>query len=300
MILKKALPKGSRKAARRRQRMFLLSASLAIALAFAAGYFWKSHVLHASRNPSPRSSVTPEDRRKALAAIDDAARAKTEKRMAGRLAALERARQADPQMPAPDILLAEIAFESEKFDEMRAATASATAKGGYIADAELLLGLDKWVNRGSSSLTSSAANAAVHFAASSDADFAFFQAWFFWGDFLRYAGNEDEGRTHILSALHRLNPWDSYDVMAAKATFASAEAGNSAMGALPFLQDSPWTRATTDLAAKWQAGETPTPESLTPFGSPRAIRILAADHMFTANAASHDGKSKLPPPSPQP
>ena len=281
--------------------MFLLLAFSAIALAFTAGYFWKSHALHASRNPSPQTTITPEDRRKALAAIDDAMRAKTEKRMAGRLAAIERARNADPQMPAPDILLAEIAFESGKFDEMRAAAASARAKGGYTADAELLLGVDKWINRSSGNLSSSVANAAVHFTASSDADFAFSQAWFFQGDFLRYAGSENEGRDHILSALHRLNPWDSYDALAAKAILASAEAGNPAMGTPPFLQDTPWTRATTDLAAKWQEGKTPTPKSLTPFGSPNAIRTLAADRMFRVNTASHVEKhSPHVTPSPHP
>jgi len=301
MIFKKVAPRKSRKAAaRRRQRIFLLSAALAVATAFAAGYFWKSRALRALRTPDPRTSAATEERRKALAAMDDALRAKFEKRMAGRLAALDRARHDDPQAPALDILFAEAALESRQFDEMRAAATRARAKGDHIAGAELLFGLDKWINRGSGDreLATSSANAAIHFTASTEADFAFASAWFFWGDVLRYAGNEAEGRARALSALHRFNPWDSSDVIAAKATFASAEAGNSALGALPFLPDSPWTRAAANLASRRQTGETPAPESLTPFGAQPAIRALVTDRIFKVGSAfSHDGKNK-PPGSP--
>ena len=288
MLLKPSPPRETRRAARRRKRNALLSATLALATAFAAGFLWKSHTMRASQKHAPLTPAAAGSRRAALAAIDESLRAKSEKRTTGRLAALDRARRSDPAVPALDILFAETALEARKFDDMRTAAARARAKGDHAAGAELLQGLDKWINRGAGDreVSASADNAAIHFTAATDADFFFAPAWFFWSDVLRYAGSEAEGRARILSALRRFNPWDSSSVITAKAAFASAEAGTAALTLLP---DSPWARATADLAARRQAGETPSPDSLTPFGAQSALRALATDRIFTA---AQDGKNQ--------
>jgi len=161
---------------------------------------------------------------------------------------------------------------------MRAAAGAAKKKDDHAAGASILLGMDKWINRGASDreMSSAADAASTHFAEATDSDFFYAPAWFFWGDVLRYAGREDEGKDRALAALHRFNPWDSSDVIAAKIVFASAEAGDPVFGSLQASEGSFWAQALEDFGAR-SSGERQSLAPLAPFAARRTLLSLGAD-----------------------
>jgi len=274
-----------RSSRRRKQaaiRAFFVAALFLAAGAFAAGYFWKTNSLRALR-AAPLQEVTfaAPERQQALDLIDEAIRAKHEKRTSGALAALDRARKTDPSAPGVDIAFAELAFGEKQFIEMRAAAEAAERKNDHAAAANVLLGMDKWLNRGASDreMSSAADAASVYFADASDADYFAAPPWFFFADVLRYAGRESEGCDRALSALHRFQPWDSSDFLAAKVIFASAEARETVFGGVAFLPDSPFVRAASGFAAAQTPGTSADPEGLVDTASQLTLRALASDSL---------------------
>lgn len=286
---------------RRRRRLRLwqvrhrgLTAFLAVVLMFAAGFFWKTLALRSARVAHAPAVVSPEAQREALDAVDEAVRAKYEKRPVGVASALSRARRADPQVPGLDILTAEAALEAGQLDAMRTA-AEAAGSHGDAAASELLLGLGKWFGRGADNrtLASAVEEATVHFTASVDADPFFAPTLFFWGDMLRHEGREAEGGRLLLGALHRFNPWSSSDVLIAKILLASAEATTSQPSTPEPPPDSPWARAVTTAAAAKTVGEKFPLDFLRPFAAQPVLRILARDPFVNAPTphASYEGKT---------
>ena len=261
-------------------RIFLLVAALLAVASFFGGYAWQSKKTKTrAAAVIDRAPDNTEARSAALVALDEAITAKSEKRTTGALAALDRARRADPSIPGLDVAFAEIALNEKQFIEMRAAAGAAKKKDDPAAGASVLLGMDKWINRGASDreMSSAADAASAHFAEATETDYFHAPAWFFWGDVLRYAGREAEGRGRALSALHRFNPWDSSDVMAAKLVFASAEAGDTFFGGSAFLPDSPWTRAVSAFAVASVIGGDAFPQALVPYAAQRAVCALTSD-----------------------
>lgn len=220
-------------------------------------------------------------RQAALDAIDEAVRAKYEKRTTGALASLDQARRTDPSTPGLDISFAELALNEKQFIEMRVAANTAKKKGDHAAGAAVLLGMDKWLSRGPTDREMSAAAdmASGYFAEAVDGDFFAAPAWFFFGDVFRYAGREGEGHRRALAALHRFNPWDSSDVIAAKIIFAAAEAGDTVFTGPTFLPDSPWVRALGNAANASEAGAGGR-KPLAPFAAQPTLRALVSDRFF--------------------
>lgn len=220
--------------------------------AFGGGFTWKKVELRnneAELSAAP-ATTDPDTRMVALREIDEALRARHEKRTSGALAALDRARRADPSLPGLQVAFAEIAFNEREFSELRKAASAAQADASQSAAASVLLGVEKWLSRGGSDreMMSAADSASAQFSAATETDFFAPAAWYFQADVLRYAGREDEGRERALGALHRYQPWDSSEMLAAKAIFASAELGETAFGGLAFLPDSVWVKAVADAA----------------------------------------------------
>jgi hypothetical protein len=247
--------------------------------AFAAGYFWKANSSRVLRSAPPQDAASAtSERKQALDFIDEAIRAKHEKRTSGALAALDRARKTDPSAPGLDVAFAELALNEKQFIEMRAAAEAAKRKDDHAAGASVLLGMDKWLTRGASDREMSAAAdaASTHFAEASKSDYFYAHAWFFWGDVLRYAGREEEGRDRALAALHRFNPWESSDVIAAKIVFASAEAGVPIFGSLGAGEASLWAQAVEDLGAR-SPGERQSLTLPVPFAARQTLLSLTAD-----------------------
>lgn len=251
--------------------------------AFAAGYFWKANSSRVLRSAPPRNTVSASpDRKQALEFIDEAIRAKHEKRASGALAALDRARKTDPYAPGVDVAFAELALNEKQFIEMRAAAEAAKRKGAHAAAASVLLGMDKWINRGASDreMSSAADAAGVHFGEAMDIDYFAAPAWFFSADVMRYAGRVAEGRDRAFSALHRFQPWDSSDFLAAKVIFASAEARETVFGGVAFLPDSPFVRAALGFATAQTPGTSTDPEGLVDTASQLTLRALASDSLY--------------------
>lgn len=259
------------------------------------GYKVEAGKSRPTRNVSVAGSASPSE---ALDHIDNAIRAKHEKRTTGALGALDRARRADPSVSGFDITFAEIALNEKEFIEMRAAAGAAKKKDDHAASASVLLGMDKWINRGASDREMSAAAdaAAAHFTEATESDYFHAPAWFFWGDVLRYAGREDEGRDRALAALHRFNPWDSSDVVSAKIVFASAEAGDPVFGSLEAGESFPWAQALEDFGAR-SSTERGSLASLSPFAAQKTLVALGADPFAMGSKAvprPEQDASKLP------
>jgi hypothetical protein len=164
----------------------------------------------------------------------------------------------------------------------RAAAEAAKRKGDHAAAASVLLGMDKWINRGASDreMSSAADAAGVHFGEAMDIDYFAATAWFFSADVMRYAGRVAEGRDRAFSALHRFQPWDSSDFLAAKVIFASAEAGEMVSGGAGFLPDSPFVRAASGFATAQTPGTSTDPEGLVDTASQLTLRALASDSLY--------------------
>jgi len=283
-------PRGWSPARRRRERatrIFILVAGLLATAAFFGGYAWqqKKTKLRAT-NSVQRAPADVAARETALTALDEAITAKREKRTAGALSALDRARRADASAPGLDVVFAEIALNEKQFVEMRAAAGAAKRKGDHAAGASVLLGMDKWINREASDREMSVAAdaASAYFAEATESDYFHAPAWFFWGDVLRYAGREDEGMDRSLAALHRFNPWDSSDVVSAKIVFASAESGGPVFGSLEAGEGSPCTQAVEDFGAR-NSAERADLASLAPFAARQAIVSLSFDPFLSAAKA---------------
>jgi hypothetical protein len=280
----------------RAPRIFLLVAALLAVASFFGGSAWQSKKTKTRvAAVIDRASDNTEARTAALAALDEAITAKSEKRTTGALAALYRARRADPSVPVLDVAFAEIALNEKQFIEMRAAAGAAKKKDDHAAGASVLLGMDKWISRGASDreMSSAADAASAHFAEAIEADYFYAPAWFFWGDASRYAGREDEGRVRALAALHRFNPWESSDVIAAKIVFASAEAGDSVFGSLEAGEGSPWAQALEDFGSQ-NAEERQSPASLAPFAARQTLISLVADPFVSGPKAVPVPQSALP------
>jgi len=282
----------------RATRIFLLVASFLAMAGLFGGYAWQS------KKSKPRATATvgapdaladPAARTEALDHIDEAITAKREKRTAGALSALDRARRADASAPGLDVLFAEIALNEKEFIEMRAAAGAAKRKNDHTAGASVLLAMDKWINRGASDreMSSAADAASAHFTEATEADYFYAPAWFFWGDALRYAGREGEGRMRALAALHRFNPWESSDVVAAKIVFASAEAGDPVFGSLGVGTDSPWVGALEEFGARILAERTLL-ASLSAYAARQTIVSLAADPFVLGGMAGLGSQPKVP------
>ena len=281
----------------RATRIFLLVAALLAVASFFGGYAWQS------KKTKTRAAAlvgrAPDDtaaRSAALAALDEAITAKSEKRTAGALSGLDRARRADPSVPGLDAAFAGIALNEKQFIEMRAAAATAKKKDDHAAGASVLLGMDKWINRGASDreMSSAADAASTHFAEAIETDYFHAPAWFFWGDVLRYAGREDEGSVRALAALHRFNPWDSADIIAVKIVLASDESGESVFAGFGVDDGSPLIQGASDLADATMSDGADSLSTLTPYAARQALSALSADPFFRPSRPSSDGLPNLP------
>jgi hypothetical protein len=258
--------------------VFPVVAALAVFAAFASGFAWRSsHGLRSGSSVEADKAADLQARGAALELLDEALRAQREQRINGALSALDRARRTDPSLPGVDVSFAALALGEKQFAEMRTAAIAAKGKNNHAAVASVLLGMDKWIARGPSDREMSAAadTASGFFSEAIEADFFHAPAWFFWGDVLRYAGREREGHLRSLAALHRFNPWDSADVLAAKIVFASAEAGASTFGGFGIDDGSPWVRAVADSVRAQGLVEISAPTILSSYAAARTLGSLS-------------------------
>lgn len=310
-VRRKRSPSRRRRVAPRRPYLSASLACLAVVAAFLAGWIRED----GSSRTLPETAVSTRaansvikgsaEREAALDAFDEAVRARHEKRMGDALAALARARQADPDVPGYHLLSAELALAQQQFPELRAASEAARAEGQYAAAAFVLLGIDTWLARGTSDneTLSAADRAGAYFAEATAADFFNAPAWLYWSDVLRLTGGAEKGHNDILGSLHRLHPWDSSGFLSAKLLLAldrsgapsSVEAGERADFTGPSSQ------ALAGLLRALAAGSDPAPAvaQVRATYPDRQARQLLGDLKLAETEAGDSGASLVPPDSPE-
>lgn len=290
----------ARTAAQYRRQIIARSAFAAgilfVLASFGGGYLWQTSHLEKAASPAEESPATAPARAEALAAIDEAVRAKYEGRKEGALTAIDRARRAGADPSCLALIFAELALDNQEFDAMRSAANQTVRQGDRSAQARVLLGVHQWLTRGGSpdDMSKAADEASVSFADATDEEPFLAPAYFFRGDVLRYSGRQSEGYAQTLAALHRFAPWTSADVITAKLALASREAGDRFLVGLAFLQDSPLLRTmTAHISADKNVSELPA--AITAQTSQAVVRSLAADGALQAvatDSSPNDSRSQ--------
>lgn len=210
-----------------RQWTALAATAAAMIAAFTGGYLWKT--AGASSADAAPAVVAPAQQQQALAFLDEAVTAKHEERYDEAISAVARARAADPTVPGGELLLAEIALHRGDSPVVRRAAREALARGQNVADANLLLALDKWQSRAlpGESVANAGEAATQMLTEATAAEMSNGAAWFFLGDLQASIGRTAQARGALLGGLHRMQPWGSAAVVAAKRQVAAAEAGRA-------------------------------------------------------------------------
>ena len=261
-------------------RIFLLVAALLAVASFFGGYAWQSKKTKLRTTASvERASADTPARAEALDHIDEAIRAKYEKRTAGALSALDRARRADPQTPGLELLFAVMALEQQELSATVLAAKNAIKRGNNVAGANVLLGLEAWINRDPRALSAAFDRSAVFLRAASDLDPWDETARSFMSDLLRGTGREREGYQLASEALVRTLPWTSADLLAAKVIFALREAGVTVAGGVAFLPDSPWVRGVSFIVLGDEGSDQPGLNPLLSLVSGCTVRAVLTDRL---------------------
>lgn len=236
-----------------RRWSFVGATSVAVILAFSAGFLWKKS---SAKAPSVAAAepVAEDRRHEAVVLMDRAVRAKHEEKFDDAISTVAQARQADPGLHGGDTVLAEIALRRGDSPVVRRAAREALNRGENPADANLLLAVDSWQARGLPGGSTGAAGdaALLRLVDAEAAELSNGNVRFFQGDLLRELGRNAEAQRSLLGGLHRQQPWTSVSVIAAKQQLAGAEAGN-----VP--TSTPAGDAMVALREALRAGEEPRP-----------------------------------------
>jgi len=237
--------------------IFGVAGVLLAAGAFVAGSAGASRAERAGAAASA-SGVGSAARAEALRRLDEAARARHGERFDEAVAAARAARAVDGTLPGVDVFLAEMAFQRQDSATTAAAARAALDRGENASSAYLLLALDAWRTRAlhGKSATEAAEGAARLLAEGAQVQPSDESVWFFWAEMMRLVGREDQAQRRMLGAMHRLQPWRSAAILAAKRQLAAGEAAGAE--ALPgpaagLAGDDAW-RAWLSRASARQAG----------------------------------------------
>lgn len=258
--------------------------------------------------------VDPGRQEEALRLLDEAVKAKHEKRHDNALAAATAARKADPNIAGIDVLVGEIALETGQLDVTQRAAREALSRGQDESAANLLLALDKWMMRGAVGGAGVARGAVSQILSeAADAEMSKADTFFFWGEMERHAGREDLARARILGGLHRMQPWHSSDIISAKMQLAAddarASSENGMHGELS-VPSTPIGNAVVDLrrALQSSADARASLAALRGAATGRQLTLLLGDQAFAgavapdwieqaeAQSAGSIPLGKIPPP----
>lgn len=217
-------------------------------------------------------AVEPAARAEALRRLDEAARARHGERFEEAVAAARAAREVDETLPGVDAFLAEMAFQRQDSEATAAAARAALARGESESSANLLLALDAWRTRAlrGKSAPEAAEEAGRLLSEAAQARPSDESVWFFWAEMMRLVGREDQAQRRMLGAMHRLQPWRSAAVVAAKRQLAAGEAAGA--DALPgpvagLAADEAWRDWLSQSSARqaaWMASDPAWPARLPP------------------------------------
>jgi hypothetical protein len=224
-----SMPK--RRPSGRRRRPFALRGStlawlavICMALAFAAGVAWQRTAAARAQRVKTASGPAPEEQAAARRLLESAITARFADQPDEALRLAREARETDPMTPGAATFSAEIALQQGKTDEVDTAAREAIRQGRYVADAKLLLALNRWLGRTQSDADGARAAATQLLAEATAEELSNGTARFFAGDLQRAVGRPGEAHRSLLGGLHRQEPWHSAALLSAKMRLAAAEA----------------------------------------------------------------------------
>lgn len=237
--IRPSMPK--RRPSGRRRRPFALRGStlawlavICMALAFAAGIAWQRTAATRAKN-AVATGPTPEEQATARRLLDSAISARHADQTDEALRLAREAREADPMTPGAATFIAEVALRQGKTDEVDIAAREAIRQGRYVADAKLLLALNRWMGRTQSGAVDARAAATQLLEEATAEELSNGTARFFAGDLQRAVGRPGEAHRSLLGGLHRQEPWHSAALLSAKMRLAAEEAGPRADPNVPAL-----------------------------------------------------------------
>jgi hypothetical protein len=224
-----------------RRRPFLLRGSslawlavICMALAFAAGVVWQRTAANRAKS-AVASGPTPEEQAAARRLLESAVTARYADQPDEALRLAREARETDPMTPGAATFIAEVALRQGKTDEVDIAAREAIQQGRYVADAKLLLALNRWMGRTQSGAVDARAAATQLLEEATAEELSNGTARFFAGDLQRALGRPGEAHRSLLAGLHRQEPWHSAALLSAKMRLAAEEAGPRAEPNVPAL-----------------------------------------------------------------
>lgn len=213
-----------------RRRPFLLRGStlawlavICMALAFAAGVAWQRTAANRAKN-AVATGPSPEAQAAARRLLESAVTARYADQPDEAFRLAREAREADPMTPGAATFIAEVALRQGKTDEVDIAAREAIQRGRYVADAKLLLALNRWMGRTQSGAVDARAAATQLLEEATAEELSNGTARFFAGDLQRAVGRPGEAHRSLLGGLHRQEPWHSAALLSAKMRLAVEEA----------------------------------------------------------------------------
>ena len=227
--IRPSMPK--RRPSGRRRRPFALRGStlawlavICMALAFAAGIAWQRTAATRAKN-AVATGPTPEEQATARRLLESAVTARYADQTDDALRLACEARETDPMTPGAATFIAEVALRQGETDEVDIAAREAIQQGRYVADAKLLLALNRWMGRTQSGAVDARAAATQLLEEATAEELSNGTARFFAGDLQRAVGRPGEAHRSLLGGLHRQEPWHSAALLSAKMRLAVEEAG---------------------------------------------------------------------------
>jgi len=215
----------------RRRRPFALRGStiawlavISMALAFAAGVAWQRTAAARAQRVKTASGPAPEEQAAARRLLESAITARYADQPDEALRLAREALATDPMTPGAATFSAEIALQQGKTDDVDTAAREAIRQGRYVADAKLLLALNRWMGRSQEGAVDARATATQLLEEATAEELSNGVARFFAGDLQRSVGRPGEAHRSLLGGLHRQEPWYSAALLSAKMRLAAAEA----------------------------------------------------------------------------
>lgn len=218
----------SRRAQRRQQlrrRALWAVVSLIILCAFGAGYLWRQMRSKGWAFKEAAHQVTRPQHAQALEVLDRAVTARYRGMTNEAVRLAMDARHLDPEVAGGALFVAEMALRRGALEDSTASAFEALRREEYAGDARLILALNAWMRRGQAGAEAAGRSSTQLLAEAAEAELANNQVRFFAGDLLRAIGQPAEAWANLTGSLHRLFPWDSAAVIAAKLWLALEEAG---------------------------------------------------------------------------
>ena len=226
--------RAARRAARRRARLawWRRAAALLVFLALPAGFVWGKGWWRTTTETAPAAAVDAPARAEALRLLDRAVQARHTELPGEAVRLAGDARTTDPDVPGAALFLAEMALREGQAEIAVAMAQQALRQELHSSDAQLILALNTWMQRGKTGAQAAGARATQLLSEAAEAELSNGAVRFFAGDLQRAIGRPAEAHRSLLGGLYRQQVWHSAALLAAKMSLAIEQAGGAGAAAL--------------------------------------------------------------------